>query len=95
MLPKLAESERPSIWSRAGAARIFRAPNGKKAHVSVFGGALAVYSGGVVKLACDRRGFTFAGACDGNQFLACDMAVDVVLESDAGGENGQALRPVQ
>ncbi|WP_424363069.1 hypothetical protein [Methylocystis parvus] len=59
---------------------LFRIPTGKRAHVSVFGGAVTVYSGGVVKLNCDRRGFTIAGAGDANQVVACNEVVDVLVD---------------
>ncbi|MGE0236067.1 hypothetical protein [Methylocystis sp.] len=82
-LPKLAEKGTSFHLEPRQSSPIFRVPSGKKAHVSVFGGALTVYSGGVVKLTCDRRGFTIAGAGDGNQFVACDTAVDVVIDDVA------------
>lgn len=80
VLPRLA-ARGTSFHLEAGqSSPIFRIPNGKKAHVSVYGGALTVYSGGVVKLTCDRRGFTMSGKGDGNQFVACDTTVDVVID---------------
>jgi hypothetical protein len=82
-LPKLAEKGTSFHLEPRQSSSIFRIPNGKRAHVSVFGGALTVYSGGVVKLTCDRRGFTIAGAGDGNQFVACDTSVDVVIDDVA------------
>lgn len=80
VLPQLAEKGTSFHLEPGQSSPIFRVPNGKRAHVSVFGGALTVYSGGVVKLTCDRRGFTIAGAGDGNQFVACDTTVDVVID---------------
>ena len=82
-LPQLAEKGTSFHLEPGQSSPIFRIPNGKKAHVSVFGGALTVYSGGVVKLTCDRRGFTISGTGDGNQFVACDTAVDVVIDDVA------------
>ncbi|MGJ0532068.1 hypothetical protein [Methylocystis sp.] len=82
-LPKLAEKGTSFHLEPRQSSPIFRIPNGKRAHVSVFGGALTVYSGGVVKLTCDRRGFTIAGTGDGNQFVACDSTVDVLIDDVA------------
>lgn len=79
-LPQLAEKGTSFHLEAGQSSPIFRIPNGKKAHVSVFGGALTVYSGGVVKLTCDTRGFTIMGTGDGNQFVACDTLVDVVID---------------
>jgi hypothetical protein len=64
---------------------IFRVPTGKKAHVSVYGGALTSYSGGVLKLSCDTRSFSITGTGDGGtQLVACDSKVDVLID-DVGG----------
>jgi hypothetical protein len=79
-LPQLAEKGTSFHLEAGQSSPIFRIQNGKKAHVSVFGGALTVYSGGVVKLTCDRRGFTISGTGDGNQFVACGEPVDVVID---------------
>lgn len=79
-LPQLAEKGTSFHLEAGQSSPIFRIPNGKKAHVSVYGGGLTVYSGGVVKLTCDRRGFTISGTGDGNQFVACDTAIDVVID---------------
>ncbi|MBI5011884.1 MAG: hypothetical protein HZC06_03570 [Methylocystis sp.] len=79
-LPQLAEKGTSFHLESGQSSPIFRIPNGKRAHVSVFGGALTVYSGGVVKLTCDRRGFTISGTGDGNQFVACDAPVDVMID---------------
>lgn len=80
-LPQLA-GKGTSFHLEAGqSSPIFRIPNGRRAHVSVYGGGLTVYSGGVVKLTCDRRGFTISGTGDGNQFVACDTTVDVVIDN--------------
>jgi hypothetical protein len=60
---------------------IFRIPVGQKAHVSVYGGALTSYSGGVVKLTCDTRSFSITGTGDGGtQLVACDSKVDVLVD---------------
>jgi hypothetical protein len=80
VLPPLAGKGTSFHLEPGRSSPIFRIPNGKKAHVSVFHGGLTVYSGGVVKLACDPRGFTITGSGDGNQFVACDTAVDVVID---------------
>jgi hypothetical protein len=80
VLPPLAGKGTSFHLEPGRSSPIFRIPNGKKAHVSVFHGGLTVYSGGVVKLTCDPRGFTIAGTGDGNQFVACDAAVDVVID---------------
>jgi hypothetical protein len=80
VLPPLAGKGTSFHLEPGRSSPIFRIPNGKKAHVSVFHGGLTVYSGGVVKLTCDPRGFTIAGTGDGNQFVACDTAVDVVID---------------
>ncbi len=82
-LPQLAEKGTSFHLEPRQSSPIFRVPNGKRAHVSVFGGGLTVYSGGVVKLTCDRRGFMISGAGDGNQFVACDTSVDVVIDDVA------------
>jgi hypothetical protein len=64
---------------------IFRVPVGKKAHVSVYGGAVTSYSGGVLKLSCDTRSFSITGTGDGGtQLVACDSKVDVLID-DVGG----------
>jgi hypothetical protein len=83
VLPPLAAKGASFHLEPGRSSPIFRIPNGKKAHVSVYGGGLTVYSGGVVKLTCDRRGFTIAGTGDGNQLVACDTAVDVVIDNIA------------
>jgi hypothetical protein len=60
---------------------IFRIPVGMKAHVSVYGGALTSYSGGVLKLSCDTRSFSITGTGDGGtQLVACDSKVDVLVD---------------
>ena len=79
-LPRLAEKGTSFHLESGQSSPIFRIPSGKKAHVSVYGGGLTVYSGGVLKLTCDRRGFTMSGKGDGNQFVACDTTVDVVID---------------
>ena len=79
-LPQLANKGTSFHLESGQSSPIFRIPNGKKAHVSVYGGGLTVYSGGVLKLTCDRRGFTISGTGDGNQFVACDTTVDVVID---------------
>lgn len=79
-LPQLANKGTSFHLESGQSSPIFRIPSGKKAHVSVYGGGLTVYSGGVLKLTCDRRGFTISGKGDGNQFVACDTAVDVVID---------------
>jgi hypothetical protein len=48
---------------------IFRVPVGRRAHVSVYGGAAAVYSGGVLQLSCDTRGFWITGKGEGARNL--------------------------
>ncbi len=83
VLPQQAEKGTSFHLEAGQSSPIFRIPNGKRAHVSVFGGALTVYSGGVVKLTCDRRGFTISGTGDGNQLVACDTTVDVVIDDIA------------
>ena len=80
VLPPLAGKGTSFHLEPGRSSPLFRIPTGKKAHVSVYGGGLTVYSGGVVKLTCDPRGFTIAGTGDGNQFVACDTAVDVVID---------------
>ncbi|MGC1864369.1 MAG: hypothetical protein WA733_25430 [Methylocystis sp.] len=80
VLPPLAAKGTSFHLEPGRSSPIFRIPNGKKAHVSVYHGGLTVYSGGVVKATCDPRGFTIAGTGDGNQFVACDTAVDVVID---------------
>ncbi len=82
-LPQLAEKGTSFHLEPGQSSPIFRILNGKKAHVSVFGGGLTVYSGGVVKLTCDSRGFTISGTGDGNQFVACGTTVDVVIDDIA------------
>lgn len=62
---------------------LFRVPLGKRAHVAVFGGGLSVFSGGVQKLTCERRGFAIVGRGDANQLVACDAAVDVLIDDVA------------
>jgi len=79
-LPQLAEKGASFHLEPNQSSPIFRIPTGKKAHVSIFGGGLTVFSGGVVKLTCDRRGFTISGNGDGNQLVACDSTVDVVID---------------
>jgi hypothetical protein len=79
-LPQLADKGTSFHLESGQSSPIFRIPSGKKAHVSVYGGGLTVYSGGVLKLSCDRRGFTISGQGDGNQFVACDTTVDVVID---------------
>lgn len=81
VLPQLAKKGTSFHLEPGESGPLFRIPTGKRAHVSVYGGGLTVYSGGVVKLTCDRRGFTISGTGDGNQFVACDSAVDVVIDS--------------
>lgn len=80
VLPQLIERGSSFHLELGQSSPLFRVPAGKRAHVSVFGGAVTVYSGGVLKLNCDRRGFTISGAGDGNQLVACDTAVDVVVD---------------
>ena len=79
-LPQLAKRGTSFHLEPGESGPLFRIPNGKRAHVSVYGGGLTVYSGGVPKLNCDRRGFTISSSGDGNQFVACDTAVDVVID---------------
>jgi hypothetical protein len=79
-LPQLADKGTSFHLESGQSSPIFRIPSGKKAHVSVYGGGLTVYSGGILKLTCDRRGFTISGKGDGNQFVACETTVDVVID---------------
>jgi hypothetical protein len=81
VLPQLAAQGTSFHLEPGESSPLFRIPAGKRAHVSVFGGAVSVYSGGVLKLSCDRRGLTISSAGDGNQFVACDTAVDVLIDT--------------
>jgi hypothetical protein len=79
-LPPLAVKGTSFHLEPGQSSPLFRIASGKKAHVSVNGGSLTVFSGGIEKLSCEKTGFTISGRGDGNYFVACDWAVDVVID---------------
>jgi hypothetical protein len=80
VLPMLATKGTSFHLTPGESSPMFRITAGKKAHVSVFGGGMSSYSGGQAKLVCDTRSFTISGTGDGNQFVACETAIDVLID---------------
>ncbi len=85
ILPKMAFKGMSFHLEGGQSSPIFRVPVGQKAHVSVYGGAVAVYSGGTLKLSCDTRSFSITGTGEGGtQLVGCDSNVDVLIDDVSG-----------
>jgi hypothetical protein len=85
ILPMMASRGMSFHLEGGQSSPIFRVPVGQKAHVSVYGGAVAVYSGGTLKLSCDTRSFSITGTGEGGtQLVACGSNVDVLIDDVSG-----------
>jgi hypothetical protein len=80
VLPPLAGKGTSFHLEPGRSSPLFRIPNGKKAHVTVYGGGVMFYSSGVAKLSCQEGVFVITGRGEGDQFVACDSVVDVVID---------------
>jgi hypothetical protein len=80
VLPPLAGKGTSFHLEPGRSSPLFRIPTGKKAHVTVYWGGVMFYSSGVAKLSCEKGVFVITGRGEGDQFVACDAAADVVID---------------